>query len=390
MSFSVDETLLIKCLHRANPKSSEILIKEYDYKPYSITPGSNYTSEIYSVFVEFECDGKTQEEFMVFKVPYVHKLYNQMQKAGVYEKENYMYNTIVPKLMEIASLSMLPKHYYVTESQILVLEDLTKAGYILEDQKQWKLEPSVLLLNELAKFHAASVKLRQLHPSVLEPAPTPTLFREEVVVAIKNRVYPYLVEILKAENMDQRVLEKFAEYKEKIDFNSICQIPNRKHNFGVLNHGNLKSNNLLLKKNFSGLNSLKIIDYQTYFWDSPIFDFLYFFILNVDCDVFEKHQDKLIEQYLATLNDSLSNLKCDLAYSKEAFEVDLENSKLYQVFTLLFSSVLVIRECIPGFLHGDPLSVPSPQDIDKICKDELFNGRFVKWFRYFHKLGYFN
>lgn len=390
MSFSVDEPLLVKCLRRANPRSSEVLIKRYDYKPYSITPGSNYTSEIYSVFVEFECDGTIQEEYMVFKVPYVHRLYNQMQKAGVYERENYMYNTIVPKLMEISSLSMLPKHYCITESQVLVLEDLTKGGYFLKDQVQWDLEPSVLLLKELAKFHAASVKLHQLHPSVLEPASTATLFREDVVIAIKNRVYPYLMEILKAENVNVRVLQKFAEYKEKIDYNSIYQIPDRVQNFGVLNHGNLKSNNLLLKNNPSGSDSLKIIDYQTYFWDSPIFDLLYFVILTVDCDIFDKYQDKLIDQYLATLNDSLSNLKCECTYSREAYEVDLKGSKLYQIFTLLFSNVLVIRECIPGFLHGDPLSVPSHQEIESIRKDEVFEVRFLKWFRYLEKRGYFD
>lgn len=389
MSFSVDEPLLVKCLRRANPKSNEILIKKYEHKPYSITPGSNYTSEIYSVFVEFECDGKTQEEYMVFKVPYVHRLYNQMQKAGVYEKENYMYNTIVPKLTEISTLSMLPKHYYITESQVLVLEDLTKGGYFLKDQTQWDLEPSILLLNELAKFHGASVKLYQLHPSVLEPASTVTLFREDVVVAIKNRVYPYLLEILKAENICPRVLEKFAEYKEKIDYNSIYSI-NRAQDFRVLNHGNLKSNNLLLKNNPDGSDSLKIIDYQTYFWHSPIFDLLYFVILTVDCDVFEKHQDKLIDQYLATLNVSLSNLKCECTYSRGAYEVDLQSSKLYQIFTLLFSSVLVIRECIPGFLHGDPLNLPSHQEVESIRKDEVFEGRFLKWFRYFQTKGYFD
>lgn len=390
MSFSVDEILLVKCLRQAYPNSGEILIKKFDYKPSAITPGSNYTSEIFSVSVEFECDGKLQEEFIIFKVPYIHKLYKQMKKAGFYEKENHMYSSIIPKLQEISSLSMLPKHYMITELHVLALEDLTKRGYLLKDEVQWNLKQSVLLLSELAKFHAASVKLHQKNPSLLKPASGATLFREDVVVAIKNRVYPYLMPILKAEKVNERVIQKFAEYNHQIDHKSIFEIANRLRQFQVLNHGNLKSNNLLLKYESGRPVSIKIIDYQTYFWHSPIFDLLFFFILVIDYDVFEQHNDELIDMYLNTLNDNLQNVGCNCTYLKEAYNADFEGSKFFAMFTLLFSSMKVIRKCIPKFLHGDPANEPSQEDVETIRKSELFDSRFSKWFRYFQKRGYFD
>lgn len=393
MSFSVDETLLVKCLRQVHPNCREILVKKYDCEPCAMTPGTNYTSDIFDVSVEFECDGRRLTEFMIFKVPYVHKLYKRMLRVGVNEKETHMYTVIVPKLMEIsATLSALPKHYLLTESHVLVLENLTRSGYRLADKHLWNVDECAVLLEELAKLHAASVKLRQQHPSTLEPASIVTLFREDVVVPTVDTVYPYLMAILKAEDTSVSVLRKLARYKEQINHVSIYEMAHRVRDFSVLVHGNLKANNVLLKYDDSGRPiAAKILDYQTYLWKSPIFDLFYFFLLVVDCDVLERHGDQLIDSYLATLNDGLSSLSCECAYSKNEYDVDVEGSKLFQVFTLLFSSVLIIQECIPGLiLCGDLMRVPSQEDVENIRKNKLFDGRFLKWFRYFEKRRYFD
>lgn len=391
MSFSVDETLLVKCLRRAHPDCGELLVKRYDCEPCAITPGSNYTSDIFDVRVQYECNGRAQTEFMIFKVPYVHKLYKRMRRVGVYEKESHMYTSIVPKLLEIRPLPALPRHYLLTESHVLVLENLTRSGYRLVDERPWNVDECLVLLRALAQFHATSVKLRQQHPLALEPAAIMTLFREDVVVPTVDTVYPYLVAIFEAENVDQSVLRKLADYKQHINHVSIYEISHRECDFRVLIHGNLKSNNVLLKYDDSGSPiAAKILDYQTYLWKPPIFDLMYFFLLTVDSDVFESHADQLIDSYLATLNECLSDLSCGCSYSRSDYEVDLEGSRLYQVFTLLFSSILIIRKCIPGLiLYGDPSHVPSREEVENIRKHKLFDERVLKWFRYFEKRHYF-
>ncbi|KAK7571138.1 hypothetical protein V9T40_014742 [Parthenolecanium corni] len=391
MSFNVDETLLLACLRRGNPKADQIAIKKYDCKPRTFKDGSSYTSNMFSVSVEYECDGKLFTQFMVCKVPYLCELYASCRKAGFYDKETIMYETVIPKLMEILPLSTVPKHYFTTESDVLMLEDLTEQGYCLADQVQWNLERCVLLLEQLARFHAASVKLNREDAAVVEVASRVTFLTDEVITKFMKCVYPYLLASLQAEKVDSSVLLNFASYEKKINEGNIWAISKRVNDFNALIHGNLKANNIFLKNESNRSVAVKLVDYQTCMWNSPALDLLYFYLVTVDCDVFQKHQHEFLDRYLSSLNESLRSAGCDCTYTKDEYYADLAGSRLYQVCVLLFLGLYDVIEAIPGFhFTKNYPEVPSPVDLEKIRLNRTFRCRFLKWFRYFEKRGYFS
>lgn len=390
MSFTVDETLLLTCLRRRNPEADGIRIKKYECKQRTFKAGSNYTSNIFGISVEYECDGNLVTEFMVAKVPYLSKMYAYSKISGLYYKETFMYENIIPKLMNLSTLSAVPKHYFTTESDVLLLEDLTKQGYFLADEMPWNFERSVLLLEELAKFHAASVKLNLEDPAVVKKASRVTFFTDDFVAKSMNCVYPRLVACLQAEEVDPSVLENFASYEEKINEGDIWLISDRVCNFNALVHGNLKANNILLKNDGNKLVSAKIVDYQTCVWNSPALDLLYFYIVTVGCDTFEMHSHEFLDSYLTSLNESLLNAGCDCTYTKEDYYADVAGSRLYQVFVLLFLGLYDVIEAIPGFHFTNYSEVFGPDEVETIRLNEMFRCRFLKWFRYFEKQGYFS
>lgn len=265
---------MITCLRRANPNCDKISITTYDCKPFMVKCGSSLTSDIFSVSVEYECDGHSLTEFFVCKVPYLRQFYATVKEVGYYDKEMYMYETVIPKLMDISPLSVVPRYYFTAQSDVLVLEDLSKRGYFLADQVLWNFEQSVLLLEELARFHAASVKLHQENPAMVEAASRVTLFREGLIARALKCVYPRLLAYLQVENVSCLVLQNFANYEEKINEDGIWMICNRVCDFNALIHCNLKANNVLLKNNGEKPVSVKILDYQTCVWHSPALDLL--------------------------------------------------------------------------------------------------------------------
>lgn len=356
-----------------------------------VKSGSSFTSDIFSVSVEYKCDGHSLTEFLVCKVPYLRQFYASMKEVGYYDQETYMYETVIPKLMEISPLSVTPKHYITTKSDVLVLEDLTKQGYYLADQVLWNFNQSVLLLEELARFHAASVKLHLENPAIVEAASRVTLFRKSLIARTMKCVYPRLLACLQAEKVDPLVLESFASYEQEINEGDIWTICNRVCDFKALNHCNLKANNILLKNDGDTPVSVKILDYQTCVWNSPAFDLLLFFVVTVDCDVFQKHSHEFVDCYLTSLNERLLNLGCDCTYTKDDYLADVAGSRLYQVFVLLFAGLFDLREALPGFFFGENFpEVPSADEIEKIRHSERFSCRFSKWFSHFQSLGYFD
>lgn len=390
MSFTVDEDLLLKCLRSANP-NNKICVETYECHHLEL-PLSNtaISSEMFRVSVAYECDGSRREEFLVFKVPEMHKCFEYLKNSGVYEKETYMYAVVLPKLLEIAGLSTVPRHLYTSESHVLVLEDLSKQGYYLEGETFWTLDQCLLLVEGLAKFHAASVKLNQTQPKLLDAATSETFFAKQLLYTTMKVTYPYYQAALSARGVDSRVLDNFAGYEELINGGDICRVSDRVRNFCVLLHGDLKAANLLLKNDDWELPvSLKVIDYQMCRWNSPVLDLLYFYMMNVDCDLYEECHSTLADRYLDSLNASLAELGCDCAYTRDEYEADLKGCKLMHVFMVIWVGLNDMNRNLDVVNYAGTPPQPSPDDVAELDRNVMFQRRFLKWFHYYERLGYF-
>lgn len=201
MSSIIDEELLLKCLRNVYPDSS-ITLKNYQSEKVVFEPGSNYTSEVLRASVQFECNEVEMEEFLLFKLTFIDDRSEELGTQAIFIKESYLYETVFPKMPAITKHLSVPKFYYtIPESNVLVLEDLTKQGYYMMSQATLGLnfEQSVSVLQELGKFHAFSVKFNRLYPAEMEPVIQETFYTRPLAEWITKRLLPMMLQVLRGE-----------------------------------------------------------------------------------------------------------------------------------------------------------------------------------------------
>lgn len=188
----------MECLSRSHPHAA-ITIEDHKFSQYDVEPGTNNTSEIFGVSVEYHVDGELLKEFLVFKVPFLSANFESLRPTGLYEQETYMYAAILPEMAKIVELRMVPRYYCTTASNVLVLEDLCSQGYYLVDRSAASFEQSALVFESLAEFHACSVKFDRLHPNKLSPVANETLYTKTLIDDTLKLTVPVLLKALQGD-----------------------------------------------------------------------------------------------------------------------------------------------------------------------------------------------
>ena len=205
-----------------------------------------------------------------------------------------------------------------------------------------------------------------------------------------NASYWILLEALTGLDVDPKVLQKFADYEPLLRQGDILTIANRRCQFNVLNHGDLKINNALFKYDQQPLQTspVMIVDYQTCRWNSPVLDTIFFEMVTMDFVVYQQHHEQLLHSYLTTLNRTLARLGSQQTYSAEDYTSDMAGCKLFQVYHLLWIGYLNIFETRQVNFSQQVVTLPE-EDIEVIRQSPSFRNRFLKWFRRFEKLDFF-
>ncbi len=197
-----------------------------------------------------------------------------------------------------------------------------------------------------------------------------------------------LVDILLKEGVASQSIRNFQKYcDEAVLEHCLFEIPNRKIEFSVFNHTDLKSSNFLIRYNASGEpTSAKLIDYQMSLVGSPVFDVIFFLIISTELPVFEQHSVVMKNMYLAALNDSLAQLNYHGEYTKSNFTDDEQSVRLYQFFCLLWLGYLSIKTVIKNFDRDKKyFKILTSAEVDKVLASDKFRNGFLSWFRYFEK-----
>lgn len=111
--------------------------------------------------------------------------------------------------------------------------------------------------------------------------------------------------------------------------------------------------------------------------------------MNVDCDLFEEYHSALTDRYLTSLNGSLLESGCDCTYTREEYETDLKGCKLFHVFLVIWVGLFDMDRNDDVFNFGEVPPQPTRNDVAELCRNAMFERRFLKWFYYFERRGYF-
>lgn len=315
---------------------------------YATDPGDNYASEIYRVTAQINGGkGNLRKISLIVKClsrggevsQLIHDNNIFHREAVMFQENVFQMNEILKGIDDFESFSA---HCYMSTddpTQILVLEDLTKSGFILAKRHQGlDLPHCLLVMKTIAKFHAASVILHDKNPSPMKLFYTNSMFSEESKKIMNN----FLISGIKAVSDKLKEWPEFScEISGKLEilsqdlFEKLSELVKPKpDHFNVLIHGDLWVNNMMFKYSEGEVDNMKLLDLQMSSISSPALDLLYFLETSANETVYLSHMNDLILEYHSTLTETLCHLEYNgKPYTFENLKSDLEEHALFSLFS---------------------------------------------------------
>lgn len=383
------EELITTVLQPCFPQAENIKIRKCS------TAGNQFRFTSYTVHLEIEYlqNQNLCQNQLLLKIPVTGRSHAFFEQYNLYKKEIETYGKMLPRIDSLLENKILPIHFYTTDSGIFVLEDLSVQGYRVEEKHHFfNLQQCHSLLKAMAEFHGASYKVQLQNPDILNDP----IFDKTILIEFRHKLIdtwqPILCELLQRNN-EAHLIPRLREVMLflKQDDDEVFLEMNR-HNFAfvVLNHGDYRKDNLLLKYDDQGqVENVKIVDFQTCWWSSPVHDFLFFIIQSVQVELVEQHFDNLVDLYLQHLNKILQD--CTYTYLKSHFLDDFENQKVYMFVCFLILCTHLHKcnqeEAEDTVMLGEDDKTPS---YSRCLQDELFVKTLLGWMKYCEKISAFD
>lgn len=340
---------------------SSIKVQSLDVK-YALPKGENYASVIYRVQVVFHRKDLSEEISRSYIVKGMAQTELAIEKLGeynVYEKEMDVYEIVVPELKRLSrSLGdrseLYPSALTVDrDHSVIIFDDLSKKGFTMLDRSVGlDLTHMKMSLKLMAKLHASSLKLAELHPTIFDRYTTGMMTRET------DAFYPFFYATFDAladeistwdpkwhyySNKLRKLRPHFVEQGLKVfDHESDDDLR-------VFVHGDLWINNLLFKYDSSTGKPIDIVllDFQFCVYATPVIDLCYFFFTSPTDELRQSCFDELTQYYYY----HLASYTAKLGYSKKfpTFH-QFQKQLLKKMFYAVYSSMIAL----PVQINDDP------------------------------------
>lgn len=308
-----------------------------------------------------------------------------------------MYDVVIPRINNYTDELLTPSYFpTVKDSNILVMENLTALGYEKGQniRQLYSFNQCLPVLKALAHFHAATHKIAQMDQNLLnnEIFQYPTLF--DFKLKSVDLWEPIFYELLARDDASflipkfkKAVLylrQNYEDIKLKFHYSNF--------KFLVVNHGDFRYDNVLLKNGQNGaVDGVKIIDFQTCFWSTPANDFMYFLITSAGADSINNHYETFLNSYLEYLNKKLKQLNCIQEYGKQDFVEDVKYLRIHNIFHITIAAVLLCPkdrdQLVQTIVRGKKENI---QYYREVClNDQLFTNTILSILKFLDKLGLF-
>ncbi|KAJ6645917.1 hypothetical protein Bhyg_01126, partial [Pseudolycoriella hygida] len=277
-----------------------------------------------------------------------------VKESAQFDTELKVYDKILPKvdiiLYNLGLQSLAPKQIYQTNNTsvpILIMEDMTSLGYkTTKYRSQLSLDAAKILIEKLAQFHATSLVLDQQ--------------MDETVSKLNGVFFDFhtnesycddmdkCVEMMKTFNGFEHIVEKlegtFQEMFKKVrdvyyNSESTCK---------VLNHGDMKFENTLVKTNGNDIENGVFVDFAYTNFQTPaidLFEFLYK-VPALDVIIHKEQRDQLVDHYLETIRTILTKMAFErVEETVEEFKNELERCNILQIWFVMFLVVYQLQVC---------------------------------------------
>ncbi|KAL1116192.1 hypothetical protein AAG570_005687 [Ranatra chinensis] len=288
--------------------------------------GDGYMSQIFKMKIIGEAkSGKHIEIRLLIKSPFFEPTSDLKARAdistesGAFPREAKMYEELLPsmtKLMRSAGEKgelPWPNCWAIVNHEVFIMDDLKFKGYKMMDQSVGlDLEHSTAVIRRIAMFHALS--------RVISDRKLLDVKRfDERYVCTNNRVVSHIFKLI-CQAIGEEIMKNWEPKWQDLG-NQLKHMAgnvvklmeketefNEKH-FNVLNHCDVRTNNLLFKYADNGkLEDVKMVDYQIVNYNSYILDICYFLQTSVDGRVLHDRLDDLVKAYCDSLTSTFAAL----------------------------------------------------------------------------------
>ncbi|EDW91443.1 uncharacterized protein LOC6530850 [Drosophila yakuba] len=339
---------------RAYYKDDQLKVLKVWAKP-ATEKGQNYISLMTRIHVDIQKgNGIFQNKTYIVKEALTESVPQAkvFLEYDVYNREMDMYEFMLPKMKQLLlEVGLTGKFTADTifvdrEYSTVILEDLAEYNYVNADRvKQLDLAHTKLTLELLAKFHAASIVVKQRHPELLTKSLYTNFFSRdkkgytEVYKGILSAFIRFI-------NGQPDLKEKYGDKVEKLHEN-IMEYGARTYEVGeyellALNHGDCWTANFMYQyDDASNPKSAIAIDFQFSNFTSPAIDLHLFFTVSVRDEV-QDMESVLVEQYYSHLKTNLEHLAYKGKFpSLQDFQKQFESRRFMCLLAHLFKPVII-------------------------------------------------
>lgn len=246
---------------------------------------------------------------------------------------------------------------------VIILEDIKAAGYTMVDKLvDTDIAQAEAVVRQMGRFHGVSLALKKQHPEVFEE------FKSLKSNALENMAnedsnpfysmfYGMATDTLDPSEVDliAKMTDLKATYLARM---RDCMRADAFEPFGVINHSDIWSNNLMYRYKDGGeLQDVCILDWQTVQYGSPACDFSLYLFGAVQKSIRDLHYDDLVATYYDSLSETVRYLGSDTEelLSRESF---LDQLKRFSKYGLIMSVTVTTAMCM------DPNEIPDFETLD--------------------------
>lgn len=270
----------------------------------------------------------------------------------------------------------------------------------IDRQISFDLESAQIILKDLASFHAVPIamKLKQRHAFESKvkkyiPAPFfgPPTQNEDKMPSAPPPVggptkmwFDLLEQNPSCKLYIPRLRQIVAEFRTHIQEKS--KRPKREP-FATLCHSDMWVNNTMQIFEDGKLVKNKFVDFQTYTYDSPGLDILFFIWSSIQLPVLKQNFNHLLKYYHSNFVEVLQELGCDISsFSYDKFEIELKESALDVLFKCFIMFLFIFGK--KGSFAVDLSVAPDELSFPEECFSDSMKDRAALMIQVFGRNGW--
>ncbi|CAD7091482.1 unnamed protein product [Hermetia illucens] len=347
----LDKDFFTICL-REGLNNSNIEIKNFNITM-GTNPGDNYTSFLYRVYIKYKDTeiGCKDLQLMVKSIP-TDGDRTFPADVNLHMKEKSAYFDLLPQVHQLLRHCWIaPRCYYAVDTpvQTIVFQDLKAEGYSIADRVQGLNEIHCeIVLNKLAKFHAASAHILQKTPNLQEKFKEGFCCRAAVNTEVfqiffrKNlkKAAEMVAEMPGFEHFGPQLMALFDNFPAIV----LSSIALCVEDIRTVNHGDLWVNNIMFRYDNGTPNDALFVDFQGSFVNSPAFDLNYFFITSAQLPILKRKEEFIEKYYFPVFEDTLKNIGVKSLPTIEQILGEMRRHELFSLINLFGALPLISLE----------------------------------------------